>query len=163
PEPKPNVHNSGWVQSPGYYVLKDISAYDSLCSYVQGVVERFKNDERILIWDLFNEPDNTNMSSYKDTEYGMHKAELAMQLLKKTINWVRLIDPIQPLTAAPWNWIDTSSLSTLDNYMFSHSDVITFHCYENKAKLEARIKSLKQFSRPVLCTEYMARPFKSTF
>jgi Cellulase (glycosyl hydrolase family 5) len=163
PDPKPNVHNSGWVQSPGYHVLKDTSAYDSLRSYVQGVVERFKNDERVLIWDVFNEPDNTNMSSYKDTEYGMHKAELAMQLLKKTINWVRVIDPIHPLTAAPWNWKDTSSLSTLDNYMFSHSDILTFHCYENKVRLEKRIKSLKQFNRPILCTEYMARPFKSTF
>lgn len=163
PDPKPNVHNSGWVQSPGFEVLKNTSSYDALRGYVQGVVERFKNDPRVLIWDVFNEPDNTNLSSYKDTEYGVHKAELAMQLLKKTINWVRVVDPIQPLTAAPWNWKDTSNLSILDNYMFSHSDIISFHCYENKQNLEKRILSLKQFNRPILCTEYMARPFKCTF
>lgn len=163
PEPKPNVHNSGWVQSPGFEVLKNTNRYDGLCSYVQGVVERFKNDPRVLIWDVFNEPDNTNLSSYKDIQYGTHKAELAMLLLKKAINWIRVIDPVQPLTAAPWNWKDTSSLSVLDNYMFSHSDVISFHCYENKEKLEQRIISLKQFNRPMLCTEYMARPFKCTF
>jgi hypothetical protein len=86
-----------------------------------------------------------------------------MQLLKKTINWVRVIDPVQPLTAAPWNWTCTSSLSVLDNYMFSHSDIISFHCYENRRKMEKRILSLKEFNRPMLCTEFMARPFKCTF
>lgn len=163
PEPKPHVHNSGWVQSPGMEVLKNTSAYDSLSSYVQGIVERFKNDPRVLVWDLYNEPDNQNLSSYRDTEYGAKKAHLAMQLLKKTINWVRVIDPVQPLTAAPWNWSDTASLSVLDNYMFNHSDVITFHCYENKHHMERKIQLLKAFNRPILCTEYMARPFCCTF
>ena len=51
---KLNVHNSGWVQSPGYDILKNTDAYDSLRSYVEGVVGSFKNDHRILIWDLFN-------------------------------------------------------------------------------------------------------------
>ena len=29
--------------------------------------------------------------------------------------------------------------------------------------METRIKALQRFGRPMLCTEYMARPFKNTF
>lgn len=163
PEPKMNIHNSGWVQSPGFDVLNDVTRYDELRDYVQGIVQYFKNDERVLIWDLFNEPDNMNLASYKDDFYALHKAELSLQLLKKTINWVRVIDPIQPITAAPWQWVDMNNLSRIDQFMFTHSDIVSFHCYEPKDKLEERIISLKQFGRPLLCTEYMARPFECTF
>lgn len=163
PEPKLNVHNSGWVQCPGYQVLNNPDRYDELYSYVHGIVDHFKTDERVVIWDLFNEPDNMNMTSYKDVEYARHKAELSMELLRKTINWVRVIDPIQPITMAPWQWADVNSLSVLDNYMFSHSDIISFHNYEDRQGMERRILELKQFGRPMLCTEYMARGLRSTF
>jgi len=162
-KPKLNVHNSGWVQSPGFKVLNDPAQYDSLQGYVQGVVTRFKDDARVLIWDVFNEPDNMNLGSYKDTAYMMHKADLSLKLLKKAIGWIREINPVQPLTSAPWQWIDTSMLSTIDHFMFTHMDIVSFHCYENKKGLEKRILELKQFDRPMLCTEYMARPFGSTF
>lgn len=166
PAPRHNVHNSGWVQCPGYDVLNDPSKYDELHSYVNGIVSFFRNDDRVLIWDLFNEPDNMNLSSYKDDDYIAHKAELSMALLKKTINWVRVINPDQPITMAPWqeNWHESHKVSALDEYMFSHSDIISFHNYEDKKNLEQRILSIKQrYNRPMLCTEYMARPFGSTF
>jgi hypothetical protein len=165
PEPKINVHNSGWVQCPGYDILNDPSRYDELRDYVQSIVSHFKNDDRVLIWDLFNEPDNMNLTSYKDDDYEHHKAELSMLLLKKTINWVRLINPDQPITMAPWkeDWSSDDVMTALDNYMFTHSDIISFHCYEDKNDMLNRINALKRFKRPMLCTEYMARPFKNTF
>ena len=165
PAPKHNVHNSGWVQSPGYDVLNDPDQYDSLHDYINGVVSHFKDDKRVLIWDLFNEPDNMNVTSYKDDDYALHKAELSMALLKKTINWVRVINPSQPITMAPWkeDWSCDTRLTALDNYMFTHSDIISFHCYDNAKLTEERILHLKRFNRPMLCTEYMARPFDSTF
>lgn len=165
PEPKINVHNSGWVQCPGYDILNDPSRYDELRDYVQSIVSHFKNDDRVLIWDLFNEPDNMNLTSYKDDDYEHHKAELSMLLLKKTINWVRIINPDQPITMAPWkeDWSSDDVMTALDNYMFTHSDIISFHCYEDKNDMLNRINALKRFKRPMLCTEYMARPFKNTF
>jgi hypothetical protein len=165
PVPRHNVHNSGWVQCPGYDVLNDPNRYDDLYSYVHGIVSHFRQDERVLIWDLFNEPDNMNITSYRDDDYAHHKAELSMLLLKKTINWVRVIQPDQPITMAPWkdDWTSDDVMSALDNYMFTHSDVISFHCYENKAEMEARIQTLQRFGRPMMCTEYMARPFGNTF
>jgi hypothetical protein len=165
PEPRHNVHNSGWVQCPGYDVLNDPFRYDDLHDYVHGIVSRFRNDERVLVWDLFNEPDNMNITSYKDDDYARHKAELSMLLLKKTINWVRVINPDQPITMAPWkeDWSSDDALTALDNYMFTHSDIISFHCYEDKTDMEKRIRTLQRFGRPMMCTEYMARPFGSTF
>jgi hypothetical protein len=165
PQPRRHVHNSGWVQCPGFDVLNDPNRYDDLHGYVNGIVSHFKNDERVLVWDLFNEPDNMNMTSYKDDDYAHHKAELSMLLLKKTINWVRVINPSQPITMAPWkdDWSSDDVMTALDNYMFTHSDIISFHCYENKTDMEKRIRTLQRFGRPMMCTEYMARPFGSTF
>src|SRR5687768_6817500 len=62
--PKPGVHNSGWVQSPGLEALKDPKQYPRLERYVKGVVSKFGNDPRIVAWDVWNEPDNTNNTAY---------------------------------------------------------------------------------------------------
>ncbi|MER3465341.1 MAG: hypothetical protein C4329_13940 [Chitinophagaceae bacterium] len=145
-------------------MLNNPLSYDELESYVKGIVAHFKNDERVLIWDLYNEPDNMNITSYVDDYYVTHKAELALALLKKTISWVRSINPMQPITMAPWkeDWTDRK-ISVLDNYMFSHSDIVSFHCYEDKEEMEKRIKILQRFGRPMMCTEYMARTMDNTF
>lgn len=163
PQPRLNVHNSGWVQCPGHEILSSPNRYDELHSYVHGIVSHFKQDQRVLLWDLYNEPDNTNLSSYKDDYYTQPKEELCLQLLKKIMHWVRSINPIQPLTMALWKWADMYSLSVLDQYMLTQSDIISFHCYESKEGIGERIQSLKAFGRPVICTEYMARGLGSTF
>ncbi len=63
-EPRPHVHNSGWVQSPGAEVLKDGRRQDALRPYVQDILRHFGRDRRVQIWDLFNEVDNPNVSAY---------------------------------------------------------------------------------------------------
>src|SRR5579862_5386287 len=62
-EPRPGVHNSGWVQSPGAKALEDASQYPRLEAYVTGVVGAFAKDPRVLAWDVWNEPDNLNEGS----------------------------------------------------------------------------------------------------
>jgi len=62
--PKPGVHNSGWMQSPGAKALQDAAQYPRLEAYVKGVVGAFAKDKRILAWDIWNEPDNLNGNSY---------------------------------------------------------------------------------------------------
>ena len=56
--PRPGVHNSGWVQSPSRKALQDPAEYPRLEAYVKGVVGAFATDERVLAWDIWNEPDN---------------------------------------------------------------------------------------------------------
>src|ERR1700691_1378092 len=163
--PKPHVHNSGWVQSPGAKILKDPSTWPAeIEPYVKQVVGRFRNDHRVLIWDLMNEPDNEN-GSYKATELS-NKAEAAQQLLAKVWVWARQAKPSQPLTSGVWrklDWSDDSKLSPMEHLQLENSDVITFHNYDAPDKILISIQSLRHFHRPVICTEYMARPRGSTF
>ncbi len=163
-DPRPFVHNSGWVQSPGKGILEDWAKIDELEGYVQGVMGRFKDDPRVQVWDLFNEPDNPNTNSYGAVET-KNKAELSMNLLKKVFAWARQVNPSQPITAGAWrdDWSSDDKLSAQDKFLFEESDVISFHCYGTPEDLTRRIGWLKRFGRPLLCTEYMARPAGSTF
>jgi hypothetical protein len=43
------------------------------------------------------------------------------------------------------------------------SDIVTFHCYDDAAAMAARVGSLRRFGRPLVCSEYLARPRGSTF
>ena len=100
--PRPGVHNSGWVQSPGADALKEPSQYPRLEAYVKGVVGAFARDKRILAWDVWNEPDNTNDGSYASEE-PPNKVELVLALLPRVFEWAREAGATQPLTSGVWN------------------------------------------------------------
>ena len=161
--PKKGLHNSGWVQAPGRAILEDPKKQDALEGYIKGVVGRFKDDRRVHAWDLFNEPDNTNGSSYGKQEPA-NKPRLCLELLKKEFAWARSVDPSQPMTTGVWTgeWTE-DKLSPMARLQLEESDVISFHDYSKLPKLQRRIESLRRYGRPVLCTEYMARPEGSTF
>ena len=82
--PAAHTHNAGWVQSPGKEVLLDSTQHPRLSNYVRGVVGRFRNDGRILAWDVWNEPENPNVSAYGNVEIP-NKGEVVYPLLKKSI------------------------------------------------------------------------------
>ncbi|GGB19335.1 glycoside hydrolase family 2 TIM barrel-domain containing protein [Puia dinghuensis] len=105
------------------------------------------HNTRILLWDLYNEPGN---SGYGDK---------SLPLLEKVFTWAREINPDQPLSAGVWN----ANLKTLNAYQLSNSDVITYHDYEAPEAHQHCIDTLKQYGRPLICTEYMARLRNSTF
>ena len=163
-DPRPGVHNSGWVQAPGQDILKDPALQDGLKPYITGVLRRFKNDKRIVGWDLFNEPDNTNESAYGKLELP-NKVDLSLGLLKKVVAWAREVGPSQPLTVCVWfgAWDDPAKLTPMQSFSLDNSDVISFHSYDKVDGLKDRIQDLRRFNRPILCTEYMARPQGSTF
>lgn len=161
--PIPGVHNSGWVQAPGRAILEDPQKYPQLKAYVQGVVGAFAKDPRVLAWDVWNEPDNTNGSSYGKLEPA-NKRELVLNLLPKVFEWAREEHPIQPLTSGVWQgaWAG-DGMSPMTRAQLQQSDIITFHNYEWPEQFEKRIQELEQYHRPIICTEYMARGAGSTF
>lgn len=164
PAPKPHVHNSGWVQAPGADLLKDESRWNTeLKPYIIGVLSHFHDDKRVLMWDLMNEPDNGN-DVYKATELP-DKAARALKLLREEWKWARIVNPTQPLTSGVWkgNYSSDSSLSEMERFQLQNSDVITFHSYDPPDVMSRRIDSLRRYHRPIICTEYMARPLGSTF
>lgn len=146
PEPKIGVHNSGWVQDPG--LLLTAPGEDAMLkSYVTDVLKNFAHDKRILLWDLYNEPGNSN------------KKDKSLELLSKIFKWSRSVQHDQPVSAGLWDW----NLENLNAYQVANSDVITYHDYESPEKHERVIQLLKAYGRPIICTEYMARPRGSTF
>ena len=163
-DPRPHVHNSGWVQAPGAEMLKDPLSWDAkLKPYLTGVIGHFRDDKRVLMWDLMNEPDNPT-DQYQGQEL-TNKAEVALRLLKLEWQWARSAKPSQPLTSGVWqdDWSTDKALSPMARFQLENSDVITFHCYGPPDEMRKRIASLRRFHRPVICTEYMARPLGSTF
>jgi len=159
--PIPGVHNSGWVQSPGAKALADPSQYPRLKNYVQGVVGAFAKDERILAWDVWNEPGAENSGSYPNQD-PKNKDALVAALLPQVFEWARAVNPTQPLTAAIYD-NDEASLDQLQRIELSNSDIITFHNYSWPESFKGEIGWLRKYNRPVICTEYMARPIGSTF
>lgn len=162
--PVPHLHNSGWVQSPGAAMLEDTAHWAMLRAYVQGVVGHFAHDRRVLAWDLFNEPDNVNRPAYIAYE-PIDKPERAFQLLRKTFEWARAMSPSQPLTAAPWkgDWTDSTRMLPITAIMLANSDIISFHSYADSVTVERELAALERWGRPIICSEYMARPRGSTF
>jgi hypothetical protein len=163
-DPKPGVHNSGWLQSPGAEALQDPSQYPRLEAYVKGVVAAFANDKRILAWDVWNEPDNLNTSSYGKLEPA-NKVDLVLALLPKVFAWARSARPQQPLTCGVWkgDWSSEEKMTAMERAQIALSDVVSFHNYNEAEEFEKRLKWLQRYNRPILCTEYMARGNKSTF
>ncbi|MGH7605157.1 MAG: 1,4-beta-xylanase [Gemmatimonadaceae bacterium] len=163
--PIPHLHNSGWVQSPGAAILSDTARYEKeLRGYVQGVVGRFAKDRRVVAWDIFNEPDNTNRPAYIAYE-PINKPALTLILMRKAFAWAREENPSQPLTAAPWlgDYVDPARMRPATKFMLDNSDVVTFHSYDDSATVEKLVTALERYGRPIICSEYMARPRGSTF
>lgn len=147
PDPKPGIHNSGWIRDPGDLLYKDSTLILLLEEYVKDVLSTFKDDERIAMWDLYNEPGNSG--------YG----NKSMNLLQKVFGWSWEIRPSQPLSVGVWN----NNLKKLNNYQLENSDIVTYHNYNGPEHHQTAIDSLKLYERPMVCTEYMARTRNSTF
>jgi len=153
PLPVRGVHNSGWKQSPGMAIVHSIhdktiepKEIDRLKKFVQEILSSFGEDQRILMWDLYNEPG----------QFGV--GEKSYDLLSMCWDWAHEIRPSQPLTSC----LDGSVGKDIIKLNQEKSDVITFHTYEAK-DLESTIARLKETGRPLICTEYMAREHGTTF
>src|SRR5690349_3144653 len=163
--PIPGVHNSGWVQSPAVSALADPAQYPRLRDYVQGVIGAYAGDPRVLAWDLWNEPANENSDSYGKEELRDKRERVAI-LLPQAFQWARAAHPTQPLTSGvccvEWN-PDGRNLDRIRQIQLRESDIITFHNYSWPEYFQRQVVWLKKYNRPVICTEYMARPVGSTF
>jgi hypothetical protein len=147
PDPRPGIHNSGWVRDPGDLLFQDTALEGVLEAYVKDILTTFKDDRRIVLWDLYNEPGNS--------DYG----DKSLPLLQKVFTWGRTVNPSQPLSVGVWK----KDLSNLNRFQLENSDVITYHDYSEAESHQRTIDTLKRLGRPLICTEYMARTRNSTF
>lgn len=147
PEPKPGIHNSGWVRDPGELIFLDENLMSLLEVYVKDILTTFKDDKRIAIWDLYNEPGNNDLGNS------------SMPLLRNVFRWAWEVRPSQPLSAGVWRM----SLADLVKYQLENSDIITYHSYSAPEGHQAKIDTLRTLGRPMVCTEFMARRNNSLF
>ena len=149
PEPKPGIHNSGWARDPSDPLRADtLALYPKLEKYVKDVLTAFSADSRVLLWDLYNEPGNSN--------YGA----ASLPLLKNAFKWAQEVRPSQPLTAGVWR----NDLKALNTFQLANSDITSYHNYSgDMADQQHTIDTLKAYGRPLVCTEYMARTKGCTF
>jgi hypothetical protein len=145
PLPRPGVHNSEWVQCPGKKDVYHRRRWCDLEKYTTDIVRTFGMDDRVLMWDLYNEPGNSFLLWRTNP------------LLSSVFKWARTAEPQQPLTSGVY------SITACKRVQLKNSDVITFHNYADTGNMKRQIKQLKKSGRPVICTEYMARSAGSTF
>ena len=160
-DPRPGIHNSRWVQSPGAAALKNPQEYPRLEAYVKGVIGAFRNDSRILAWDLWNEPYNVHTKHDYAKLEPSKKRDLVRALLPKVFDWARSVNPTQPLTSGLVNAV--GPLKPDEKLQIDLSDVVSFHAYTDPQKFRKAARTLEPYHRPILCTEYMARTVHSTF
>jgi ketosteroid isomerase-like protein len=143
PEPRPGVHNSCWMRSPGSRATVDPAEWLRLEDYVRDVVGSFATDERVLMWDLYNEPGNSGMGIK------------SLPLLRAVFAWARAAGPSQPLTAGLWS--GGGDFDRLNAEQLRLSDVVSFHNYNGADDLRAQIVKLRAHGRPLICTEWLRR------
>jgi hypothetical protein len=158
-QPKPGVRNSLWAQSPGARGLTDPKQVEKALNYAEEVVAAFNIDKRVLAWDVWNEPDNLNETSYPQSELP-NKVEIVRALLPKIFQYARAGAPDhQPLTSGLWkgDWSSTATLTPIEKLQIELSDIISFQNYDGPQEFEKRVKWLQAFHRPVVCTGFLAR------
>lgn len=174
PEPKPGIHNSGWVKGPGTRVLKDKTQWDRLEDYVKDIISTFGRDERVVVWDIYNEPANNFLIALNQPVVwryfkiiGSLIQHLAApgpteELLQQAFSWAREEKPMQPMTAGVY-FLRPFLGAKLNPVCLALSDIVSFHAYFNAAETERIVSSLEEQGRPMICTEYLARGEGNTF
>ena len=168
--PRPGTHNSMWLRSPGLQAARSQSEAGRLEAYVRAVGGAHARDRRILAWDVYNEVGNfflPHLSSpvparqVKLLAVGLSlylRPSPTLPLLRAAFTWCRSEDPDQPLTSPLW-----FQRRGLNRELIDLSDVVSFHNYRPAAELARQIAVLEAEGRPLLCTEYLARPEGSRF
>lgn len=145
------VSQHGKFNEPGYSLFDEPEYEEKFLEYTKEIVTKYKNDERVIIWDVFNEPGNSNRHS------------LSLPLLKKMLKLIREINPIQPLTVGIWTQsTNLENLLEIEKFGLESSDIISYHNYNSYANNIEELKNLKQYGRPIINTEWLNRCGQNT-
>lgn len=119
--------------------------------YERALIGRYRDDPRIYCWDLWNEPGNSN------------RHDMSIPYLRRAFEIGRELDPIQPLTAAPWSYPadygvnPDADVEPIQRVALDESDIVTFHNYECIERVRNVIAGIEREGRPMLNTEWLNR------
>lgn len=163
PAPVAEYHNSGWMNSPARDLALDYcngTASTSDCArlkgYVQETIRHFAADDRVLMWELYNEPGREyQLGSRKEDDWF---GDRSARLLFNAWQWARQVAPSQPICSSAEGSVGYRNILLAKR----NSDVYSFHTYGPAECVEELCSLYAGEPRPAICTEYMARPY-STF
>ncbi len=143
---KHSQHGLHSCPAPHFYLDEEESREDYF-KMVKEIVTKYKDDERICIWDVYNEPGNSN------------RLPLALPLLERMFETVRACNPSQPLTAGLYRLHGNEDipLDSVVQYALDNSDIISYHFYYDYKEHIKIIHRLKKLGRPILNTEWLGR------
>lgn len=168
PPPRNGVHNGRAIGSPGRAIVSDRGQWGALRDYLQDIVSRFATDPRVCVWDLYNEPGNRMIfepGAQRDHDLALERD--SHDLMRSSFAWARECALDQPLTVGPWRLNPVfgdgapSYWNPIDADAIALSDVVSFHAYCSLDRLKTVTDELATAGRPLLCTEWLARPIGS--
>jgi len=140
-----NYKDKNWMANPGQNRLGR-EHWPKLEHYVRDVVGGHRDDRRIVMWDVMNEPTCTSFNKPEDKE-------LIWTFLRHFLDYVKQVDPNHPLTVG----VEHSSLipQVLDKI-----DVLATHNYRTDLREDLRaVKALAQpHGKAVIINEVAGRP-----
>lgn len=142
------VSQHGTFSTVGYHLLDDPEFTELHYRFVREIVARYRQNPRVLMWDVYNEPGNSN------------RGDITPRHLRKYFEIVRGENPRQPLTCGLWRDVqklDIHRLTELEQIILESSDILSFHSYGSYTDMILAIRKLRQFGRPIINTEWLAR------
>jgi hypothetical protein len=145
-----DYRNRSWMPSPGFSRLSEADR-PAMAEYIHAVVGGHRNDQRIALWDVMNEPEST--AKYGDFE--QHGRQTINDFVRWSLRRVREEDPSQPLTVG---WASP----TLNLVSIDLVDVICIHLYCPHQDLRRLIQESQEWGRlhekPVILNEFVGQP-----
>ncbi len=136
--------HSGYRDAVGYTILDDPVKSEQFFEMIREIISKYRNDPRVIIWDLFNEAGNGN------------RGEVSVPHIQKMFDIARKLNPVQPLTSGIWSNYFNGGCHA-EKVAVANSDIITFHCYCDYCTMIKVIAELKKHGRPMLNTEWLHR------
>jgi len=138
---------NAWRTSRPEWAVGHITAED-MCAekrkgferYVRAVVSRFKDDQRVLMWEICNEPD-----LYADLQ------PFAVEFCEHWYEFIKRIGARQPVT------IGLASVANLERFVHCQ-DILNFHFYDTEEVAIRRVIQIAKdvswrYGKPVFCSE----------
>ncbi|MCI6216863.1 MAG: cellulase family glycosylhydrolase [Mollicutes bacterium] len=136
------------MDAPGYNLIDEKPYEEKFYEMIKEIITKHKDDERVLLWDMYNEPGNSR------------RGMMSFPYLEKAFEVAREINPSQPLTACCWSY-DEATLKPykeIEIKALEMSDVISYHCYlKSPDCMKVSQYLMDTYDRPMFNTEWLHR------
>jgi len=108
-KPVPGFHNSRWAQSPQARHIEPDNL-EKFKPYVQEIIRKYRADDRVLFWEIHNEPPPGD--AYRD------------RLKRAGFEWAKEVKPIQPILnceKGQRGWADCEVTDIVDAHQYQHN------------------------------------------